>query len=282
MLNVKQIEIQGHRGARGLYPENTITAFIEAVKLGVHTLEMDGVISKDHKVIVSHEAWMNADFCSLPDGGQVKENAEKEYNLFPMTYAEILRFDCGKRQNVKFPMQKTLPEYKPLLSEVIAKTESFTKDHDLPQIKYNIEIKSDPKEDGIYNPAPGTFVDLVLEVVRKYDILPRIILQSFDVRILQEIKKKDPGITISLLVENTDGLEINLERLGFAPAIYAPEFVLVDEQLVKHLHSKNIQLIPWTVNETEDMKKLITLGVEGIITDYPDRLINLMKKEKKQ
>jgi glycerophosphoryl diester phosphodiesterase len=275
----KQIVVQGHRGARGLYPENTLPAFIEAVRLGVDTLEMDVVISQDKQVVVSHEAWMNADFCSGPDGLQLKKETEHKYNLYKMPYAEIVKFDCGKRGNSEFPMQKALPAHKPLLSEVITQVEIYVRNNKLPQIGYNIEIKSDPKDDGIYHPDPGTFTDLVLAEIKEHDFLPRIILQSFDVRILQELKKKNPAIVISLLVENTDGLILNLQRLGFQPDIYAPEFILVDEELVKALHAKDIKLIPWTVNETADMKKLIAIGVDGIITDYPDKLINLLPKK---
>ncbi|MFL5753542.1 MAG: glycerophosphodiester phosphodiesterase family protein [Bacteroidia bacterium] len=282
MPGKKHIDIQGHRGARGLYPENTLPAFIEAVKLGVDTLEMDVVISKDHKVVVSHEAWMSADYCSRPDGLPIEKESELDYNLYKMTYAEIVKYDCGKRGNPEFPLQKAIPAHKPLLSEVITQVEAYTENNNLPRVKYNIEIKSEREEDGIFQPDPQTFTDLVLAEIKEHAILPRIILQSFDVRILQELEKKDPMIVISLLVENTDGLIANLERLGFKPDTYAPEFILVDDHLVKELRSKNIKLIPWTVNETADMKRLLDSEVDGIITDYPDRLINLLQREKKR
>ena len=157
----KNINIHGHRGARGLFPENTVAAFIEAVKMGVDTLELDVVISADNKVVVSHEPWMNELFCTKPDGTPVEKNAGQKYNLHKMTYAEIKSFDCGKRTNPGFPQQKAIPSYKPLLREVIEEVETFTKENKLPPVKYNIEIKSEQKDDGIFNPLPEIFVNLV-------------------------------------------------------------------------------------------------------------------------
>ncbi len=275
MLNKVAIDIQGHRGARGLFPENTITAFIEAVKLGVNTLELDVVISKDLMVVVSHEPWMNEAFCTRPDGKEIEENSKSKYNLYKMTYAEILGFDCGKKTNPDFRLQKALAEHKPLLSEVITKVDAFTKQTNLPPIKYNIEIKSEPGYDGVFNPEPAQFVKLAYEELEKHKCLNRIILQSFDVRILEEIRRLDKNIPISMLIENDGGLEKNLEQLSFMPDIYGPEFTMVNEELIKKLKHLNIKLIPWTVNEVSDMKRLIAMGVDGIITDYPDRAVSL-------
>src|SRR5688500_14114641 len=108
MTVTRCIHVQGHRGARGLHPENTLQGFVEAVKLGVDTLEMDVVISADKQCVVSHEAWMNEDFCTLPNGAPVEKGAAKNYNLYRMTYADIKKFDCGKR-NAEFPGQMAAP-----------------------------------------------------------------------------------------------------------------------------------------------------------------------------
>ncbi len=277
MTNPKHIYIHGHRGARGLFPENTITAFIEAVKLGVDALEMDVVISKDNQVVVSHEPYMNALFCSTPNGTAIDSHFEKEHNLYYMTYEQIKQYDCGKRGNELFPQQKKVAEHKPLLSEVVKAVDAFTRLNNLPPIHYNIEIKSELEDDDIFQPMPVTFVNLVYDELIKLKILPRTILQSFDVRILQTLKQKDSTLTLSYLVENTDSLEINLQRLGFIPTIYAPEFILINEQLISDLKHKNIKLITWTVNEVDDMKRLINMGVETLITDYPDKAISFIK-----
>jgi len=270
----KQIDIQGHRGARGLYPENTLRGFTEAVKLGVNTLELDIVISADKQVVVSHEAWMNEDFCSLPDGTRVENG--KKYNLFQMTYAEIKMFDCGKRGNPEFPNQEAIPSYKPLLSEVITTIENYTRENNLAPINYNIELKSEP-EDNLFNPPAEIFVDLVTSEIKKYHLGHRINIQSFDVRLLKEMRKKDPVMKIGLLVENKDSLGTNLSQLGFLPGTYSPEFVLVDTALVEEVHRFGMKIVPWTVNEKKDMEKFLSMGVDGIISDYPDRLIELLK-----
>lgn len=274
---LKHIQIHGHRGARGLFPENTITAFIEAVKLGVRTLEMDVVISKDLKVVVSHEEWMNEVFCLQPNGNDIELNSKQKYNLYQMPYSKIALYDCGSKANPEFPNQKNKPEHKPLLSEVINAVESYTKNNHLPGVIYNIEIKSELEGDNIFHPTPSVFVKLVLNELDFHPIDNRYILQSFDVRILQEIKKLKSDIVIGLLVENKDSLQTNLEKLGFIPNMYNPEFPLVTPELIKELRHKNVQIIPWTVNEISDMKTLIAMGVDGIITDYPDIAIELLK-----
>jgi glycerophosphoryl diester phosphodiesterase len=278
MKDLPRIPVFGHRGCRGYFPENTVTSFIEAVKSGVQGIEMDVVISKDGQVVVSHEPWMNEIFCTRPDGIPVDPGSEKKYNLHKMDYAEIVKFDCGVRTNPDFPLQRSVPEHKPLLSEVIEEVESYCSKNNLAPVIYMIEIKSEPGGDGIFQPAPGEFVELVYAVVKKYDLTGRSILQSFDVRILREIKKKDGSVTVSFLVESDETLEENLQRLGFTPEIYGPEFVLVSEELLAKLKSKNIKLIPWTLNNESDIIKMIRHGVNGIITDYPDRVTELLKR----
>lgn len=274
-----KIDIQGHRGARGLYPENTVTAFIEAVKLGVTTIEMDVIVSKDSQLVVSHEAYMSEEICTKPNGELVEKDANEKYNLYKMNYAEIAQYDCGMRIHPRFLTQKKLPEHKPLLSEVIKKVEAYIKENKLSPVFYNIETKSDPKEDGVFNPDPKTFVRLLYAELKKYNLLDRTIIQSFDVRTLQELRKIDSKIKTSLLVENTYGMKINIKHLGFNPTIYSPDFQLINDTLIKELHQQNILLIPWTVNDTSDMKNLVKKGVDGIITDYPDRAINLFYKK---
>src|SRR5436305_972921 len=123
--------------------------------MGVDFLEMDLVLSKDHKIIVSHEAWMNPDFCLTPNGREIERNSEKDHNLYQMDFSEIARYDCGKKANKEFPEQKPVSEHKPLFSDVVTKVDAFIKKNHLPQVKYNIEIKSEPGGDGVFNPGPA-------------------------------------------------------------------------------------------------------------------------------
>ena len=275
--NYKKIDIQGHRGARGLFPENTVISFIEAAKSGVDTLEMDVVITKDLQVVVSHEPWMNDAFCTCPDGKEVEANSKDKYNLYKMTYAEIAQYDCGIRGNKEFPSQKKIAAHKPLLAEVIHKVNACVKENKLPLIKYNIEIKTEEGTDYTFNPDPKTFVELVYNEIKTHNILKQTNLQSFDVQILQEIKKLDSAMKLALLVENHKSLDMNLNRLGFVPDIYSPDFCLIDNVLVQQVQERHMKLIPWTVNELADIKKLIAMGVDGIISDYPGRVIDILK-----
>jgi len=268
-----EFDLQGHRGARGLFPENSIEGFIAAVELQVNTVEMDVVISKDNKVVVSHEPWVSSTICWGSNDKPVIEG--KDLRIYEMSYDQLTNYNCGSQAHPDFPLQAKMPTFKPLLSEVITEVEAATTELELPPVYYNIEIKSTPEGDGVFHPGPKEFCQLVLEVINAGNILNRAIIQSFDVRALQAMKELEPSIPLALLIEESADFEKNLAKLGFTPAIYSPNFQLVNEALVKACHEKNIRLIPWTVNEEEDMVKLLDLGVDGIITDYPDVALTL-------
>jgi glycerophosphoryl diester phosphodiesterase len=269
------IDIQGHRGARGLLPENTIPAFIKAVELGVHTVELDVVITKDKQVLVSHEPYMSAQICSNPDGSEIKN--EKQLNIYEMTYEEVKQFDCGSKFHPKFAEQQKIKVHKPLLSEAIDAIEAYIARNNLPKVAYNIEIKSTESGSGIYHPQPEEFAQLVVDLVKKKEISDRTIIQSFDVRSIQAVRKIAPEIKISLLVANIKGVDKNIDLLGFTPEYYSPHFKLINKKAVKKLHEKNIKIAVWTVNEVLDIQKMIDLGVDAIITDYPDRALKVLQ-----
>lgn len=273
-------DLQGHRGCRGLLPENTVPAFLKALELGVNTLELDVVISQDRQVVVSHDPYFNADFTSDPTGTPVDKKEQKNLVLYKMPYAEIQRYDVGSTGNPAFPEQKKEQAYKPLLSEVITKAESYRKDHNLPAFSYNIEIKSELDQYNVSQPAPIPFSDLVYEVISKNLAPERVIIQSFDFSILQLWRKRmDSGqykeVRLAALVENTHGIDKNLEDLGFVPDIYSPQYRLINKEQIDVLHQRGMKVIPWTVNSPYDMVRLLTEGVDGLITDYPDRAKNL-------
>ena len=269
--------IEGHRGCRGLYPENTIIGFIEAVKLGVNTLELDVVVSKDGKVVVSHDPEMNDAICSTPDGKPMLEGDGKKYKLYQMKYEEIKTFDCGIRGKGSFPEQKKIAAYKPLLSDMIDAVETYIKQNNLPAVAYNIEIKSTLAGDDVEHPKPAIFAKLVYDVVIEKNILNKTIIQSFDARPLQELKKIDPTITLSLLIFNANSLAKNIKQLGFKPHIYSPNYILVNKKLIDKCHQLGIKIIPWTVNDADKMTKLKALGVDGLITDYPNIAIKVLR-----
>lgn len=271
------LDIQGHRGARGLYPENTIPAFLGAIKLGVNTVELDVVITKDNKVLISHDPYMNENFCRLASGKLLEGDIKKDYNIYQMNYAEVTAYDCGQWGNAKFPEQQKMAVQKPLLSDMIDSVEAYVKANKLPQIKYNIEIKCGAAGDGIMHPKPDEFAKLVYDVIKQKGILDHCNIQSFDVRSLQEIHKIDPKLPIAILVADAHSFKKNLAQLGFTPYAYSPHYILVNKKLVKQCHKAGIKLIPWTVNDEKKMVKLKKLGIDGIITDYPNKAIELLR-----
>ena len=270
----KMIDIQGHRGCRGLLPENSLIGFQKALEIGVHTLELDVVISKDHKVVVSHEPFMNHEIALNIDGKPIDEHSEKNYNLYQMTYDSIRLYDCGTRVHPRFPSQEKVKVIKPLLEEVIQMAEDKSKQ----QVRYNIEIKRVPYYDTIYAPKVEEFVRLVLEVIQQFHLGNRVNLQAFDIETLEQINKQAPYMTTALLVDENEFIEKKLEQLSFSPTIISPYYQLLTKEVIRSYQNKGFKVIPWTVNETEEMQQLINWHVDGIITDYPDRLKKLLAK----
>ncbi len=269
--NPRSFDLQGHRGARGLMPENTIPAMLKAIDLGVTTLEMDVVITADRQVLVSHESWMNADICLDSSGKEMSSSRGKQLNIYELRYADILTFDCGSKKNNRFPEQEKLPVHKPLLDDLIQVCERYTRERNLPPVRYNIEIKSSPAGDRKDHPLPDEFADLVLGVLQKRGIPERATIQSFDMRPLQYLRQLNAPVKLAFLTETEQDIDAVIKYLGFIPDIYSPYYKFVDETLVAHCRRLNMLLIPWTVNEPEQLQKMIGLGVDGLITDYPDR-----------
>ena len=277
MNSQNKIDIQGHRGCRGLMPENTIPAFLKALDLGVRTLELDVVVTKDRQVLVSHDHYMNAAFCLDPSGQPIAREKQEEYNLYRMTMDEIRKFDCGSLPHEKFPGQHKMKVTKPLLSEVIDAVENHVTQHGLPPALYNIEIKCSPEGDNLWHPTPEVMTDLVLKVMDEKGITGKSNIQSFDVRPLQYLHKIRPEITTAFLIMNVKSMKQNLEKLGYLPDTYSPYYRLAGKKLLRDVHALGMTLVPWTVNEVKDIRKMIRLRVDGIISDYPDRVLVQVK-----
>lgn len=267
-----QFDKQGHRGCRGLLPENTIPAFKKAITLGVTTLELDVVITKDQQVLVSHEAFFNVDITTFPD-----EYPEKKYNLFEMDYAEIKLFDVGLKKHPKFPQQENVSAYKPTLNEVITVCEATVEALGLPAIQYNIEVKCAPETDSVFHPLPAVIVDLLMKEVIDNNIEERVSIQSFDKRVLQHLHANYPAICTGCLYEGDEvkTLAEHTKELGFTPNKYSPIYSLVTTDLIEECKNNGVLIVPWTVNTFEEMKRLKSMGVDGIISDYPNLLQQL-------
>lgn len=261
---------EGHRGTRGLMPENTIPAMKKGVEAGANCIEVDVYLTKDGKVLIAHDPYVNIAHSLYADGSEIAKADAKKYVWHQMNYEDVKKFDVGSKSFPAWPQQQKIKVNMPLLGELIDSVEAYVTANNLPAPIYNIELKTSPRYDSLkYNASPVEVVDAVLADVKPRNIGNRFYIQSFDVRPLQYVHKNHPEIVIGYLTAGRN-LDSNLKSLGFLPHIYSPEFKLVNRAMADFCHSKNMKLVPWTVNDKEKMKSLIADGVDGIITDYPN------------
>lgn len=271
-LEDRGFDKQGHRGCRGLLPENTIPAMLHALDLGVTTLEMDVVFTKDSVAILSHEPFFNHEITTKPDGSFIEEKDEKNYNIFHMTFAETEKYDVGLKPHPRFPQQKKMAVNKSGLAAMFDAVKTYMQSHSRPFPYFNIETKSTPLTDNMYHPAPAAFVDRLMKVIKEKQMEQWVMIQSFDIRTLQYLHKNYPAVPAVLLIEDYDkrSLEDQLNQLGFTPTVYSPHYSLVTKELLESCRQQKIKVIPWTVNDKEKIEALKVMGVDGIISDYPD------------
>ena len=271
-------DAQAHRGGRGLMPENTIESEKKTIDLNT-TLEMDLQISKDSQVVLSHDAYINADFSLTPEGEAMTKKDGQSRLIFNMPYDSVKKYDVGSKPHPGFKRQLNFLAYKPLLSDLIDSVEAYakTKGH---VNHYNIEIKSSPKADSLHYPSLAFYVSAAMKVIEQKGIAQRTMIQSFDSRALKLIKENYPKMATSYLVskKDTGSVAHYIGKLGFSPNVFSPEYSLVTPKMVAEFHEKNIKVIPWTVNSLEEMKDLKKMGVDGIISDYPDLFAELEKQ----
>jgi glycerophosphoryl diester phosphodiesterase len=263
---------QGHRGCRGLMPENTWAAMKTALDLGVTTLEMDVVITEDKKVVLSHEAFFNHEITTKPDGSPVTEIEEKTLKIYHMPYSQVKTYDVGMKPHPRFPAQKKLKAYKPLLSDIMDSVKEYMKTSRRPFPLYNIETKTSPSGDKLFHPKPDEFVELLMAVIKQKGLESSVTIQSFDYRTLKYLHEKYPAIQTAML---QDEFSITLRMdyiklLGFTPTIYSPAYKSVTDSMINACHQQNMRIIPWTVNDKKEIERLRKMGVDGIITDFPN------------
>jgi glycerophosphoryl diester phosphodiesterase len=263
---------QGHRGCRGLMPENTIPAMIYALDLGVTTLEMDIAFTKDGVAILSHEPFFNHEITTKADGSFITEKEEKNFNIYTMSFAETQTYDVGLKPHPRFPQQKKIAVHKPGLAALLDSVKQYMATSNRPFPYFNIETKTNPATDNIYHPAPEAFVDMLMKVIREKGMEAYVIIQSFDIRTLQYLHRKYPHITTSILIDegNTKSIGDFVKELGFMPPIFSPHYSMVTKEAIYALQSHKKKIIPWTVNDKKEIERLKALGVDGIISDYPN------------
>jgi len=183
-----------------------------------------------------------------------------------------VKYDVGMKPHPRFPQQQKIKAIKPLLADLFDSVAESMKTRRRPFPYFNIETKCLPAGDGRFHPKPEEFVELLMAVIKEKQLEERVIIQSFDFRTLRYLHEKYPSIKISMLIEDSDvnDFEGQLKRLGFMPQVYSPNHTLVDDELIKQCHDKGMKIIPWTVNDKKEISKLRKMGVDGIITDYPD------------
>lgn len=270
----QKLDKQSHRGGRGLMPENTIAAMKNALDLGT-TLEMDLYITKDNQVILSHDAYISAIFALNPDGSPVTKEQAKGYRLVDMPYQDIVKFDVGSKGNPEFPRQKKMVAHIPLFAALIDSLEAYARAKQMPPPIYNPEAKI---PGGIVDPDyRESVIKAIIEVVIAKKIEKRVIIQSFDIEILEYLHQNYPKIKTSYLVYvGRDDWQGNLKKLSFKPYAYSPYYKQVNKEMVDQCHKDKIKVVTWTVNTKQEIEELKALGVDAIITDYPD-LMNFLE-----
>lgn len=257
-----RILVHGHRGARAIYPENTLPAFNYAIDAGADVLEMDLAVTKDNVLVVSHDPHMNPAICTGPHPGVA---------IHELTLAELREYDCGALKNPLFPKQQPVPGTRvPTLDEVLNLSSRGT-------FQFNIETKSFPDHPEL-TPPPDVFSKLLLEQIRRHKLESRVIVQSFDFRTLRAMKRMAPEIRLAALWEGDSRSFVSIAKDGEA-GIISPQFRLVTPEQVKAAHDAKLEVAPWTPNTPQDWQKLIDAGVDAIISDDPAALIAYLKQK---
>jgi glycerophosphoryl diester phosphodiesterase len=273
-------EIHGHRGCRGLRPENTLPSFLHAVELGVDVVELDVVISQDKQVVVSHEPWLSTKLGGDALGQPIDPVQERQHNLYQLPYATIQRCTVGEWQHPDFPEQQPLLSYRPLLRDVLQQVTAAAQQLGR-TIGFSIELKSSPEGDDIFHPRPPEFVELVVAEIHAANAAARTTLLSFDSRILKAAHQAHPAFALCLLVEDhLPPVATLFNALGFEPAVLGPDFHLLSADILQSIRTAypKLQLVPWTVNNSEDIVAVLEWQTDAITTDYPNRLIALLHR----
>lgn len=292
--DARAFDLQAHRGGRGLRPENTLASFENAVRMGVTTLELDIAITADGVAVISHEPFLTPAITRDAQGRWLKETGPLIKSL---TLAQVQSYDVG-RLNPESAYGKAFAEQEPqdgLHIPTLASLFALVRQLGASDVQFDIETKVFPNKPNDTVP-PDEFVKTLLAVIREAGMTQRVMIQSFDWRTLQLVHSLEPGMrTVYLTVQNRGSNNLVDSRWtagrlardyasvahmikAAGGTIWSPNFNDIDQDAVKRARELGLQIIPWTVNETGDMKRLMDWGVDGIITDYPNRLRDVMRE----
>ncbi len=261
LAQLKEMEIYGHRGFRGKYPENSLIGFQKAIELGIQGIELDVVVNKDKQLVISHEPYFQREYCLDSSGGNIQ--SESKYNIYQLKQEQILKFDCGSKYYSKFTEQLKLKTTKPLFQE-------FIKTINLEKVVLLLEIKSNQKEYGFSQPEPKEYCELILNELKNYPFKSNVRIMSFDNQILEELHKIDTSFPLIYLTYLPKSTSYFLKKLSFTPFGLGMFYPTIKSRKANSLHRANIKLFAWTVNSISAMKKLRQDNIDGIITDFPD------------
>lgn len=268
LINKKKFEIHGHRGARAIYPENSILAFDYAMGVGVDALEMDLNMTKDKNLVINHDRTINTELCKNGASLPIKD----------LTLLQIKEYDCGEIQNKNFKHQHTQSQKIPTFIELLEWLNN-SKHLNKNTVKLNVEIKTEKDLDT--DSEVIEFANNLINILNKYNIKNRIIIQSLDERALKAVKDIDKSIKLSLLIEDP---KIDMIKLAqkLNVDIISPEYILINNELVQQMHDNGFKVLPWTINSTHILQKMIDMNVDGVISDNPKEMIDYIKQYIKQ
>ena len=260
----QEMKIYGHRGCRGLLPENTLSSFNEAIKLGVDGIEWDVVVNKNNQLYISHEPYIDTSYCQLINGEKIKNKSKSSLNIYKMDNDEIEKYDCGSIYQKRFPKQKLDVSKKPTVQEAFLLLENQN-----PTILF--EIKSSIEDYGKFQPYPEEYCNIIKKEVEKYIHLDNIIFMSFDAQIINKLHQIMPSQRFIYLVYKPQlDTKSYFKKLDFKPFALGMYYPLISKKTIKKLHNKKINVFAWTVNEKEKANELKKMGLDGLITDYPN------------
>lgn len=286
-------DLQGHRGARGLAPENTLAAFERALEIGVGTLETDVHLSADGVPVLHHDARLNADLTRDAGGGWI---AAPGPLLKDLTLTQLRTYDLGRAKPAS-PTANNFAQQQPHDGEripTLAELFALVKQRGADAVRFNLEVKMHPQHPE-ERPPWEQIVDALLAEVKAAGMENRVTVQGFDWRALQRVHAKAPGMPTACLSSQTSRFDtladgrwtagLTLAAHGSVPKLvkaagcttWSPSGYNLDAALVKHAQALGLQVLPWTINERADMDTLIGWGVDGLITDYPDRARDAMR-----
>ena len=260
------VKIYGHRGCRGLYPENTLIAFKHAIDQGVDGIEWDVVVSKNKELVISHEPYLDASYCLDTNGEEISSSEGKKINFYNLSVDEIQKFDCGSKGNVKHSEQTKLRCYKPTVQEAFDSLQ-------LKEVTILFEVKSEDTDYGIYQPEPTEYAEIIAKEIEDFEFKENIIFMCFDPNLLEALHNLLPDYRyVYLTYKPFTSIKKFLKQISFKPYALGMYHPTITKRDVKLLHEQEVNVFAWTVNKVEQSEKLKRYGVDGIITDYPDRI----------